>query len=217
MLSRAHEAANLPGRAVYRFSVQNVGTRPGRHVLVTIEARGKFKLRPREAENGSVGAIQLPGPPDRPEGTWMTDMWGLSVHPAHLKSLMAGDGLFPGEQGLSVPSLQSREMEQFDFRDPNCFYWKPERPTKPVDALTLGCEQWRHASDCEYFEFEVVPDFGASVVEGALYCRIEAENVSTPVSKTVQVRLSVVAADPCEHAFDLVDLLETALSLSVVE
>ena len=63
------------------FTVTNEGSRPGKHVLVTITARGNFFVRPpresddeegeTDAENSAQGLL-LPPPPRPPEGKWTT-------------------------------------------------------------------------------------------------------------------------------------------------
>ena len=66
---------------VFSFSATNEGLRPGKHVLVTITARGNFLVRPpRESDDGdeetdaesSAQGLLLPSPPRPPKGKWTT-------------------------------------------------------------------------------------------------------------------------------------------------
>ena len=66
------------------------------------------------------------------------------------------------------------------MRDPNAFYYKPERHSTPQRSFSLCCDQWRHSSGFEAFEGEIHVATDAGSIEGALELRIEAENLSEP-------------------------------------
>src|SRR5689334_17753251 len=76
-------------------------------------------------------------------------------------------------------------------RDPNAFYWKPQKPVAPANSFSLECQQWRHAADPESFSAEIYSDATAGMLTGIIQCRIQAENLSEPVIKGVPVAIRI--------------------------
>ena len=170
----------------FTFSVVNEGTRPGKDALITISAKGSFKIRPPKFEDTDEDDIKqddsdeifsFPLPPKPPQGTWR--------NPHNLASF------FSDMRALSNSGLL-HQAPPLDFsnrrRDPNKFYYKSSRSPVPVESFSLECEQWRHGTDAEYFEGEFYFDQNTNEICGALECQIQAENLSTPTQKVISVR-----------------------------
>ena len=89
-------------------------------------------------------------------------------------------------------------------RDANAFYYKPDRASKPQDAFSLECEQWRHNDGDEPFVGEIHIPREHDHVDGALECRIQAGNLSTSESKTIPVRIETTRVSAFESARQMV-------------
>ena len=100
--------------------------------------------------------------------------------------------------------LSPMDYSKLPPRDPNTFYYKPNRPREPVKAITLECQQSRHESETEYFFAEIYVDSENPVIEGRIECRIHAENLSRPARAFVQVQIVGRTADIAERAAHLV-------------
>ena len=68
-------------------------------------------------------------------------------------------------------------------RDPNKFYYKPNRPSKASESFELECEQLRHQTGTEYFHGEIFFSHEVGDISGALRVEVHAENLSKPVRK----------------------------------
>ena len=95
-------------------------------------------------------------------------------------------------------------MTRSHSRDPDAFYYKPDRPRVPVESFSLECEQWRHGIAEECFDGEVYAGSDQEEIQGALECEIHAENLSTPVKKIIPVRITVVRGSTKDYASKLV-------------
>lgn len=89
-------------------------------------------------------------------------------------------------------------------RDPNLFYYKPERPNEPGSTISLECEQWRHGMEPEGFDALVVIDDAAEKVAGSIVFEIHAENLLDAVEMTIPVSIMVEHNATLEHAQKLV-------------
>lgn len=193
----------------FSFTAVNTGTRPGKSALVTITAKGNFQIRPpqikdtddEESEQDDLKRkLGLPPPPRPPKGKWTTnDIFNLNNLYNQLQPSVIGRIRSP--QDFELPDLTGRLHFQ---RDPNEFYYKPERATVPEASFSLECAQWRHGVDAEIFEGELVYPRDSQKVSGALECLIQAENLSAPIKKTVPVRGSIKFVNIREHAKNLV-------------
>ena len=188
------------------FWAANVGTRPAADALVTVEARGGFQVMP-PAESRDVGPITLRSPPKPPGGKWvsMTERFAL---------IGGGDfGMRPGPlDWMDNISALGRDESVVDYlresaRDPNRFFYKPDRPEEPQRYFAKSCRQWRHDADREHFAGEIHVPVGSGDVKGALVVRVEAENLSEPVRETVPVRIETENVSCYEHAEALVAAL----------
>src|SRR4029453_1203980 len=131
-LSDWHDIVNKQiARPRFRFLASNIGTRPGKDTVVTVEAHGDFLISPRRKK--SEKANQLPPRPKPPQGKWRNALsWSIPA------------GLLEPDFSLS-PLLSSSALHSLGQRDPNSFYFKPERPLRPVVAFSYECQQWRHS------------------------------------------------------------------------
>ena len=213
----------MPG---FVFLAENRGTRPAADALITIEAQGNFQIKPPawdeddEDDSGDKGehlqkkrAALLPNPPSAPRGSWQTT---IGEHAKSLSSIVEALNLslpgITGEQfnyrnplGVNPPLLHTPYLQQ--PRDPNAFYYKPDRPPMPQDTFCLKCDQWRHENGGEGFEGEIYFPADADTVEGSLVCRIQAGNLSKSVSKQIPVRITTAHVSTFDRAHALVETL----------
>ena len=189
------------GWPVVAFQVTNEGSRPGRDVLVEVQARGNLQIRPplperlRSAEDDDEEVtMRFPEPPEPPRRHLVADV-------------LRGFGTL-GDLGLHLPpatALPPGASEQ--RRNPNAFYYKPNRPYEPTDYVGLECEQWRHGTGAKDFTVELSWEPGSSEVRGALECSIHAENLSSPVKKTLPVKIAIDEASAGDFLGDLLQEL----------
>ncbi len=100
---------------------------------------------------------------------------------------------FPNYARLLPPG--PREPEKF-------FYDWPHDVLVKKGALT--CELWRHRSDPEFFDFEVV-FIGDGAARGAVECTVHAENLAQPVRETAKVARTVEPASMADLANALIE------------
>ena len=213
-LSNTHnELQAAVDRLSFTIEIANEGTRPGNDTLVNIEAKGNFRIRPPllndESEKTHREGPGLPHPPRPPQGKWSTasrtrnKAMGFDLVSA---SALKAFNFFPKIPATpyyeSIIKSISRERE----RDPNAVYFKPDRPSTPVEIVTLECRQWRHNTGEIPFRGEIVFDSGVDEIQGALLCEIHAENLSQPAIRQFPVRITIRSEDSTEHAQNLVQI-----------
>jgi hypothetical protein len=191
-----------------RFWAENIGTRPAKDTLVTIEAKGELALMvPERKKPEADEPLALPRPPRAPRGRWVDQDPFNMLHGAFGTAHALGS-LFDARP-LPLDLLKPPRP-----RDPNAFYYKPW-PEVPVPEVNLECIQWRHGVGPEEFEFEIHFDrTQAGTVEGALEFRIHAENVSGIEKLLAPVRITIREVRACETAENLVQQLTTPSFLS---
>ena len=209
----------------FAFLAGNSGTRPAADALVTIEARGGFEIRPpppedtdedREGEDETSGNLEsgaLPPPPATPRGRWKNTVGGqpgdmlrtLNLIGRSMQDLSRVVNPDPDilSRPLAFPSLGPPEP-----RDPNAFYYKPDRPSEPQGSFALECAQWRHDGEEETFIGEIHVPTDRDAAEGLLVCRIQAANLSTSVSCRIPVRIAITHASAFESARGMVEALD---------
>ena len=202
------------GHPFFGFAIVNDGTRPGNDTLVNIVAKGNFKIcpLPREDDDESKGegniGLRLPKPPRPPRGRWSPVSSSSNRFTGRLPTLATFPSGILNPFSLRMdPSVMLPMRDKGPRRDPNAFYFKPNRPKTPQESFSLECEQWRHGADEEYFEGRISFNFDAEKIEGALLCEIHAENLSKPVQKVVPVKISIKRANATEHARSLTQTL----------
>ena len=199
-LSQYHTTLNRSfGQTSFYFDAVNEGTRPGKDVLVTIEAKGSFLIIPPPYQNeddidDEIKAAALPLPPTPPRDKWRRQsLLGMNFLPGFTERSMMPD--------MSV-------FKPFK-RDPNAFYYKPERHTVPQISFSLECDQWRHdPENWERFSGEIHISMNEEKIEGALECRIHAENLSESEILLVPVRITVSSVSVLKRAELLVQALK---------
>jgi len=191
-----------------RFWAENIGTRPAKDTLVTIEAKGELALMvPERKKPEADEPLALPRPPRAPRGRWVDQDPFKMLHGAFGTAHALGS-LFDARP-LALDLLKPPRP-----RDPNAFYYKPW-PEVPVPEVNLECMQWRHGVGPKEFEFEIHFDrTQAGTVEGALEFRIHAENLSGIEKLLVPVRITICEVRACETAKDLVQQLTRPSVLS---
>lgn len=187
------------------FMAKNVGATPAKDALVTLEAKGDFQLTLPPSKRQRMKKVGLPAPPTPPRGLWKQRLNDLTSFERLARDFsLDGLGLAP-----RVPTSPIRGPER---RDPNSFYWKPERPWRPMPSMALECEQWRHGLPEEPFEALIQVDKSASSVSGAVELQIHAENLVEPAILLVPVRIEVRDVSPFDAAMSLVEDLKSPKS-----
>lgn len=201
-LSDIHETLRLrEGQPYFRFDVANEGTRPGNHALVTIRAKGNFKICPppyEEEDADGQTEPSIPSAPTPPRGRWRTTPTSFSRMLGLKTPGVSHSFDYPT---LPVASLLPEEQR----RDPNGFFYKPRRITEPSDTFSLECEQWRHGTGREPFEGFIFLPEGVTTATGALECEIHAENLSKPVIKKIPVKVEIQNVKSADFADSLVN------------
>ena len=195
----------------FRFLAENRGTRPATAALITIEARGRFQIQPPAPDDESKSLQEKPAallhsPPSAPRGRWQTTNLDVIADLARL--LVLDNPLSPRNHLLSRPPQS---------RDPNAFYYKPDRPLTPQDTFCLECDQWRHEDGEEDFEGEFHLPADLDTVKGALICRIQAENLSKSESKLIPVRIATTLVSTFDRASAAVEALAEHSGQSDIE
>ena len=161
--------------------------------MIDIASKGNFKICSLEKNETR---LRLPPPPKPPQEELI------------LNGFRYPDSIFPDHQPILPSHLPSYSSKVENRRDPNGFYYKPERSETPVESFCLECEQWRHGTDAEYFVGDIFVDPNLNKISGALECVIHAENLSNPVKKVVPVKITVEKVNTKDCAGALVnDLL----------
>ena len=205
LLSELHKSLQRHERSLFCFGATNAGVRPAKNVLVIISSRGDFLIRPPQVgeerfHGGSEVELQLSDPPSAPRGEWKSSLSWLQY---------LGKGL-PKTDILKyqLPEVLPGLMGNMDARrDPDAFYYKPERSNNFDESFMLESEQWRHATDEESFQGEMYVNGNRGTISGALECEIHAENLPTPSVRTIPVRVTVSRVSVGEYASDLVNNL----------
>lgn len=206
------------GTPIFAFAVSNEGSRPAIDALITFKAMGRFQIMPPpyrhsdDDEDESDGdeergvesreIRELPPPPTPPQGHWDAAM---QVGALQVLRQFQRDYELP-----ILPRLDDSVMRRLDPprpRDPNEFYYKPERVTSPTSEFSLECDQWRHGVRTELFSGQIHVDEDAKEVSGALECRIHAQNLSKSATKLIPVRIRVKHSKVLEFAEGLVSSL----------
>ena len=76
----------------------------------------------------------------------------------------------------------------------------------PVRAGSFTCDLFRHQSDLELFDVEILfPKDGN--VTGAILCRVQAENLTKPIDLRIPVSRTIEEFDLLEIAGNMIDAL----------
>ena len=213
------------------FLAANVGTRPATDALVTIEAQGHFQIQPpstaaddedrdgdededrdgEENEREHQKAEELPRPPVAPRGQWKRTIGG---HPGDAiraldvlrRSLYGFPNFEPATARMDQSWLRSLNVRPRS-RDPNAFYYKPDRPSSPRSSFSLSCDQWRHDDGEEPFDGTIHVPNDQDKAEGALLFRIQASNLSKSASKLIPVRIEIAHVCAFQSALAMVEKL----------
>ena len=140
-------------------------------------------------------------------GKWAFDPIITRVDPSLLESL--GDKDLTHLHGIEAWASAPLDIPTYvDLlpprpRDPEKFYYDWPHDTA-VKKGALNCELWRHRSDPEIFDFEVV-FVGDGAARGVVECTVHAENLTQPVRETVKVTRTVQLASMTDLANALVE------------
>lgn len=199
------------------FDVRNIGTYPGKDVLVNIIAKGDLLIMPEEnteSGNTDIELPILPSPPKPPQGKWTvqaTQMLGSTIL---MKTLQDRVSMNMGLKALEIntipPIYPIRHTD--NNRDANQFYWKPIKPFEPARILTYKCDQWRHGGEPEYFRGIVYCKDNDENVSGAIELNIHAENLVEVVEKIIGVEIKVDKESAFKKAEEIIqNLIESCI------
>ncbi len=192
------------------FVAENQGVRPAKDALIRFEAMGNFEIMPphpvREEEREEFEKkgkdISLPAAPRIPHGRWQSkthDFFSVGKSMQDYMSMLSPHHL--SGRDLIPPGLFSPPRG----RDPNEFYYKPERPYSPCDSFELECEQWRHADGAEHFVCEIYIHEETGNIAGCLECSVHAENLTQRSKKSVPVRISIKQESAKAQAMKMIE------------
>ena len=191
----------------FQFLVSNDGSRPANDALVTFCTRGALRIMPppdrddNDEKEKTDAEIALPLVPKAPQGQWK---------PAMIKDFSALLGLDRLEPMATIvpprPFAHEHLLHELKShrRDPNGFYFKPQRPRSPVSEFSLECEQWRHGIAPEAFPGLISFEEESAEITGAIECNIHAENISAPITEIFPVKINVQQGDTKEFAQNLI-------------
>ena len=181
----------------FTFAGVNEGNRPGHDALINLIAEGELKIcappyQDDADEEDNKIEIGLPAPPQAPRGRWSPNSPSLS---GLTRSLSALTNPRSGINRLLYPGIESSSLlpgvDRDNRRDPNAFYYKPNRSTTPEQSFSLECKQWRHGTEEEHFSGQLFFDQNEQRVSGTLVCEVHAENLSSPLRRTAPVEISI--------------------------
>lgn len=174
----------------FELEASNVGSRPAQDVLVRFIAQGDFQiyvestLDPEPPGGRQDVPSELPEPPVAPAGRWVGPLGDFGLIATRMADITRNITTpLPGEYPILTAPLVPQP------RDPNGFYFKPQRPTDPTDSFSLECEQWRHKTDAETFDGMICFDLNKEQIAGEIVCEIHAANLSAPLRSVVRVRI----------------------------
>ena len=197
----------------FSFLAKNDGTCPATDCLVTVEARGSFRIMPppfREDDDDEIQEPQprkLPLPPNPPTGHWrnMIGHHDLDHISRTFRQIVDGSRNLDGI--LNPPFVPPSPINSSCPRDPNEFHYKPDRPSIPQGSFSLECDNWRHGNEDEAFNGEIHVEPDQEAAKGALVCRIQASNLSKSVCNTIPARIATVHISAFESAQTMVENL----------
>ena len=189
--------------------IDNVGTRPAKDALIEISVSDGIQLcvpLNKDEDEKPVTPV-LPMPPSPPDGQWVSALFGVDGEARRIAVMDMGLSRDLLRGGINQPHIFSPPLPDIfrpKPRDPNGFYYKPDRPTLPTKIVTLECAQWRHAVGPEefYAQFVVPPDLEDCT--GAVTARVHAENLSSIAEKTIGVRIRRSSASCLSSAKELI-------------
>jgi hypothetical protein len=180
------------GPPKFCFNAANNGTRPAEDALVTFRAKGQFSIMPppyrapsEEEDLEQQAALSLPSPPTAPRGSWTMQAEIFNA----LSRLGLNSGLLV--RGHAVPGERHILPTGKRDRDPNEFYYKPDRLSSPDEEFSLECKQWRHGLHPETFVGQIHFDDELEEISGTLECSIHAANLPQIVAKVIPIFIRV--------------------------
>lgn len=205
-----NEALNRAQTAPGLFSIiNNIGTRPAKDALIEISVSDGMQLCVpfHGDEDDKPATPEIPKPPSRPDGQWVSALFGIDGEARRIAVMDMGLSRDFLRAGIKHPHIFSPPLPDISRpkpRDPNGFFYKPDRPSLPTRTVTLECAQWRHSVGPEefYAEFVVPRDLGE--FKGAVTARVHAENLSGIAEKTIGVRIRRSSATCLSKARELI-------------
>ena len=205
-----NEVLNRAQTAPGFFSIiNNIGTRPAKDALIEISVSdGMLLCVPFSGDEDDKPATpEIPKSPSPPNGQWVSALFGIDGEARRIAMMDMGLSRDFLRAGINQPHIFSPPLPDIsrpEPRDPNGFFYKPDRPTLPTRTVTLECAQWRHSVGPEefYAEFVVPPDLAD--FNGAVTARVHAENLSSIAEKTIGVQIRRSTASCLSTAKELI-------------
>lgn len=180
--------------------LSNEGSRPAEDVLITLSAKGDFKIQPpldpdEGEEEDSFPEFELPLPPSPPSG--------------RRKNLFALGELMSAFTRTTTSSFDITRLTMPNEyrRDPNKFYYQ-SKPDTPVQAFSLTCSQWRHQDEEEPFIFTMHTKAQTEKqFSGELEIKVQAANLTNPIIMRKHIKISFTLKSVFSEAEKLVNQL----------
>jgi hypothetical protein len=133
-LKRLHTIAqNALSEDQFNFYARNRGSRPAKDALVTVHAKGNFKLiASKRDDDDDAEVLELPDPPKTPTGLWAPK--GFSGFSALQRMALLGSDPMRSSarhQASMMHDFRRLSLDNFHRRDANKFYWKSRPPIDP--------------------------------------------------------------------------------------
>ena len=199
---------NFKTRLITKWEVSNIGVRPAKKVRIQFDALGAIGLKRvefNENTRSSTAKLDLPPVPPRfTERQYVTNIGddGSTVTKQVPESWMNRNASGIGSALASMQlgaALFNREILEPDFQpinrmrhqhDEEGFYYHDWYEGDIVKSGSLTCGLWRHESNSEIFEFEIVFE-SDSEVNASVACYIHAENLTVPARQIYQISRKV--------------------------
>lgn len=176
----------LPTREhMFYVSINNDGYAPAENVLVEFSLSGGLFLMPIDDKDNrtETSPLELPKPPMPPRGRWVHSLSAFASMVTNARAQM-----YPWENNLNVP--RDFSFYQPKKHDKNAFYWKPNKPARPMTTWGFECDEFRHKIEPEVFKIRIgVPDVERPV-NAILECRVSARNLHDPVVNSLPVKVN---------------------------
>ena len=208
----------------FSFLAMNRGNRPATDALITLEARGNFQIKPpladyqddeQDGESDDVDNGQstvLPRPPVAPVGHWRRPIG------SYLRDTLRGlDAFTRLPHSPSVLAYGTDHMLKYPWY---ALHSVNHRLVTPIPSITNPASQrirrphslsnatsGRHDDVEERFLCEIHVPTDQDNAEGEVGCRIQAANLSKPVSKHMPVRIEITHVSAFESAQKMVKAL----------
>ena len=166
-------------------SIQNIGSRPARDVLIEIRASENIGLTvpmTELRELGLIPVVERPKPPQQPEPR------------------LSWPYIFDNLTGLSGMALPDFDVARH-LRDQEDFEYASDVKLEIEPSVVLTCGLWRHSLEPQEFTVRLVPEKFDNPIKGEITCTVHADNLTKPAIFKLIATLSPNYRPAMEPAF----------------